>query len=217
MFNQEVQITFSLAVREAQRRHHEFLTTEHVLYAMLFDEQGREILKACGGDVETLRTDLELFFEQHLESLEQLEGDMPEQTVGLQNVLQRTVTHMQSSGREEIGIGDILAAIMEQEDCLAAQILQSFELYRSKASTQAPVAQLVGDFEQAACTPLRGRVTRDQLVGQRIIEVGDLHRWVRKVVYAVHCRPKPASMTTTPKHTCRSECRFADSPGRSCE
>ena len=130
MFNQEVQITFSLAVREAQRRHHEFLTTEHVLYAMLFDEQGREILKACGGDVETLRTDLELFFEQHLESLEQLEGDMPEQTVGLQNVLQRTVTHMQSSGREEIGIGDILAAIMEQEDCLAAQILQSEGLSR---------------------------------------------------------------------------------------
>ena len=130
MFNQEVQITFSLAVREAQRRHHEFLTTEHVLYAMLFDDQGCEILKACGGDVETLRTDLELFFEQHLESLDQLEGDMPEQTVGLQNVLQRTVTHMQSSGREEIGIGDILAAIMEQEDCLAAQILQSEGLSR---------------------------------------------------------------------------------------
>jgi len=130
MFNQEVQITFSLAVREAQRRHHEFLTTEHVLYAMLFDDQGCEILKACGGDVDTLRTDLEVFFEQHLESLDQLEGDMPEQTVGLQNVLQRTVTHMQSSGREEIGIGDILAAIMEQEDCLAAQILQSEGLSR---------------------------------------------------------------------------------------
>ncbi len=130
MFNQEVQITFSLAVREAQRRHHEFLTTEHVLYAMLFDDQGCEILKACGGDVDSLRADLELFFEQHLESLEQLEGDMPEQTVGLQNVLQRTVTHMQSSGRDEIGVADILAAIMEQEDCLAAQILQGEGLSR---------------------------------------------------------------------------------------
>ena len=130
MFNQEVQITFSLAVREAQRRRHEFLTTEHVLYAMLFDDQGREILKACGGDIERLREDLELFFDQHLEALDQLESDMPEQTVGLQNVLQRTVTHMQSSGREEIGIGDILAAIMEQSDCLAAQILQGEGLSR---------------------------------------------------------------------------------------
>jgi ATP-dependent Clp protease ATP-binding subunit ClpA len=125
MFNQDVQIAFSLAVREAQRRRHEFLTTEHVLYAMLFDDQGQEILRACGGDIESLREDLELYLGQHLESLEQTDEDMPEQTVGLQNVLQRTVTHMQSSGRKEIGIGDILAAILEQEDCLAAQILQA--------------------------------------------------------------------------------------------
>ena len=130
MFNQDVQITFSLAVREAQRRHHEFLTTEHVLYALLFDEQGQEILQACGGDVDALREDLELYFDQHLEALEQTDEDMPEQTVGLQNVLQRTVTHMQSSGREEIGIGDILSAILEQEDCLAAQILQAEGLSR---------------------------------------------------------------------------------------
>jgi len=130
MFNQDVQITFSLAVREAQRRHHEFLTTEHILYAMLFDEQGLEILRACGGDVDNLREDLELYFDQHLETLEQIDEDMPEQTVGLQNVLQRTVTHMQSSGRKEIGISDILSAILEQEDCLAAQILQAEGLSR---------------------------------------------------------------------------------------
>lgn len=130
MFSQDVQITFSLAVREAQRRHHEFLTTEHVLYAMLFDEHGREILQACGGDIDALRTDLELYFEQHLESLDRLDDEMPEQTVGLQNVLQRTVVHMQSSGREEIGVGDVLAALLEQEDCLAAQILQAEGLSR---------------------------------------------------------------------------------------
>ena len=130
MFNQDVQITFSLAVREAQRRRHEFLTTEHVLYAMLFDEHGQEILQACGGDVDLLRTDLELYFEQHLESLEHLDEEMPEQTIGLQNVLQRTVTHMQASGGDEIGVGDILAALLEQEDCLAAQILKAEGLSR---------------------------------------------------------------------------------------
>ena len=65
MFNQDVQIAFSLAVREAQRRRHEFLTTEHVLYAMLFDEQGQEILRACGGDIDSLREDLEMYLGQH--------------------------------------------------------------------------------------------------------------------------------------------------------
>ncbi len=124
MFNQDVQITFSLAVREAQRRQHEFLTTEHVLYALLFDEQGQDILRACGSDIDSLRADLETYFDQHLEKLDYIEEDMPEQTLGLQNMLQRTVMHMQSSGREEIGVGDVLAAILEQDNCLAAQILQ---------------------------------------------------------------------------------------------
>ncbi|MDH3998961.1 MAG: ATP-dependent Clp protease ATP-binding subunit ClpA, partial [Desulfuromonadales bacterium] len=113
MFNQDVQITFSLAVREAQRRRHEFLTTEHVLYALLFEEQGSEIVQACGGDIERLREELDQFFDQYLEALDRSEEDVPGQTVALQSLLQRTVTHMQSSGREEIGVGDLLAAILE--------------------------------------------------------------------------------------------------------
>ena len=55
MFSQDVQIAFSLAVREAQRRRHEYLTTEHVLYAILFEELGQEVVIACGGDPERLR------------------------------------------------------------------------------------------------------------------------------------------------------------------
>jgi ATP-dependent Clp protease ATP-binding subunit ClpA len=69
MFNQAVQITFSLAVREAQRRRHEFLTTEHVLYAMLFEETGQDILRSCGGDLERLRDVLDAFFVRQLETL----------------------------------------------------------------------------------------------------------------------------------------------------
>ncbi len=153
MFNQDVQITFSLAVREAQRRHHEFLTTEHVLYAMLFDDQGREILQACGSDIDTLRGDLELYFEQHFETLEETDDDMPEQTVGLQNVLQRTVTHMQSSGREEIGIGDVLSAILEQEDCLAAQILQAEGLSRLDVLNYVSHGISKGSFQNAEPEP----------------------------------------------------------------
>jgi ATP-dependent Clp protease ATP-binding subunit ClpA len=124
MFNQDVQIAFSLAVREAQRRHHEFLTTEHVLYALLFEEQGQEVVLACGGEVERLRHSLEEFFDQHLESIDVEEDFVPEQTIGLQQVLQRTVAHMQSSGKQEVGLGDLLAAILEQENSHAALLLQ---------------------------------------------------------------------------------------------
>ena len=123
MFSQEVQITFSLAVREAQRRHHEYLTTEHVLYAMLFEEKGQEILRSCGGDLASLRDLLEEYFTQQMEELPAQEDFVPEQTVGLQRVLQRTVMHMHAAGRKKISVGDILAAILEEKNSHAARLL----------------------------------------------------------------------------------------------
>jgi ATP-dependent Clp protease ATP-binding subunit ClpA len=123
MFSAEVQITFSLAVREAQRRHHEYLTSEHLLYAMLFEEQGQEIIRGCGGDLSDLRRELESFFSDKLESLPGDEEFVPEQTVGLQRILQRTVLHMQSSGKKEVGVGDLLAAILEEKKSHAAHFL----------------------------------------------------------------------------------------------
>ena len=125
MFSQDVQITFSLAVREAQRRHHEYLTSEHLLYALLFEETGQQIIVNCGGDLEQLKEVLELYFEEHLQSLPENPVDIPEQTVGLQRILQRAVMHVQSSGKEEATVGDLLASILDEERSYASRLLES--------------------------------------------------------------------------------------------
>lgn len=127
MFSQDVQIAFTLAVREAQRRRHEYLTTEHVLYGLLFEQFGQQIISDCGGDIELLKQHLEEFFDQHLEVLpEELEDDeIPRQTQALQRMLQRTVLHMQSSSQTEVGIGDLLAAIFEEDNSHACHFLQA--------------------------------------------------------------------------------------------
>ncbi len=125
MFNHDVQIAFTLAVREAQRRRHEYLTTEHILYALLFEGSGQQIISVCGGDVEELKRQLEDFFDKHLVSLpvEAEDDEIPRQTLALQRMLQRTVLHMQSSNQEEVGVGDLLAAILEEENSHACFFL----------------------------------------------------------------------------------------------
>lgn len=125
MFNQDVQIAFSLAVREAQRRHHEYLTTEHILFAILFEEEGQKIVRGCGGDVDELKAMLEDFFTHQLETLPGEDEFIPEQTVGLQRLLQRTVVHMHSAGKKEIGLGDVLAAILEEQNSHASAYLEA--------------------------------------------------------------------------------------------
>ena len=125
MFSQDVQLTFSLAVREAQRRHHEYLTSEHLLYALLFEDNGQKIIINCGGDLEALKETLESYFEEHLQSLPEVEIEIPEQTVSLQRILQRAVMHVQSSGKEEATVGDILAALLDEDKTYASRLLES--------------------------------------------------------------------------------------------
>ena len=125
MFSDDLQVTLSLAVREAIKRHHEYVTAEHLLYAMLHDDTGRRIVEGCGGDVKDLKKKLEYFFDNFLEKMSfETEEHVPEQTIGMQRILQRVVLHMQSAGKKEIHVGDALAAIMEEKDSHAVYLLE---------------------------------------------------------------------------------------------
>jgi len=173
MFNQDVQITFSLAVREAQRRHHEYLTTEHVLYAMLFEEHGQEVIVNCGGDVASLRELLEGYFSQHLQAVSADEEAMPQQTLGLQRVLQRTVEHMQAAGKKEITVGDVLAAILEESHSHAAHFLAeqgvsrldvlNYISHRVSKVSQSGGAEPAPGRESEPAAPAKGTPARDPL------------------------------------------------------
>jgi ATP-dependent Clp protease ATP-binding subunit ClpA len=176
MFNQDVQIAFSLAVREAQRRRHEYLTTEHVLYAILFEDRGQEVLVSCGGDIQGLRGVLEEFFDKQLEAVPVSDDFVPEQTVGLQRVLQRTVVHMHAAGKKDVGLGDLLAAILEEKNSHAAHFLEAQGIRRldvlnfiahgvSKVprETASSDGAAPGKTKEGAPSPSKGAPSRDPL------------------------------------------------------
>ena len=60
--SRELSIALSLALEEAKERQHEFLTLEHVLYALLTDPSSAECLEACGADLKKLEAELDKFF-----------------------------------------------------------------------------------------------------------------------------------------------------------
>ena len=55
----EVEIAVTLATREAIRREHEYVTVDHLLYALLFDDGVSRIVKNAGGNVSRLKKQLE--------------------------------------------------------------------------------------------------------------------------------------------------------------
>ena len=86
MIAKDLQHTFSNAVAEAVRRRHEYLTLEHLLWALLEDPSAREVLRNCGVDLDLLRGELEEFLEKHFESLEEGEETAPTETAAFRRV-----------------------------------------------------------------------------------------------------------------------------------
>lgn len=125
MLSKPLEKIMAFAVREVRNRHHEYLTLEHLLYAYLLDEKARELLQTCGVDPVKLKSQIERFFLDHLQSITEDEQHEIIQTVGVQRVFQRAIFHMQSAGKTLVDVGDVLASMFEEEDSFAAHYLLS--------------------------------------------------------------------------------------------
>jgi ATP-dependent Clp protease ATP-binding subunit ClpA len=125
MISKELETAIGSAVKEARRRRHEYLCIEHILYAFLFEQKGMEILSRCGGDILLMRRELEGFFENSMEAMPGSDEYVLQQTVGFHRLMQRAVAHVESAGRREVKIGDILAAMYHEKESHALYFLET--------------------------------------------------------------------------------------------
>ena len=124
MLSKDLELTLAAAFREAESRRHEYVTLEHLLYAIVHNEQGAAIVSACGGEPHELRGQLEAFF---TDTLERVPGERPyelELTTTVRGLLERVVTQVKGAERSEAHAGDVLAAILQEQDSHAAYFLR---------------------------------------------------------------------------------------------
>ena len=130
MLSRDVEMSLAAAFREAEVRRHEFVSLEHLLFALLHNDEATAIVTACGGDVVELKRSLESYFSNHLEHVP---GEGPyelELTTSLQRLLDRVVNHVKSSEKKEATPGDVLASLMLEEDSYATFYLKKQGLSR---------------------------------------------------------------------------------------
>ena len=123
MFSASLERVLNLAAREAMVRRHADLTIEHLLFAAAHDPEGEEILEASGADVPRLRRELADFLEQTMQRLPPNSRRAPQQTLAFRRVLQTAVVHVQSAGKDEAGVGDMLAALLRETRSHAVELL----------------------------------------------------------------------------------------------
>ncbi len=124
MISKELQDTLNLALSEAAKRRHEYLTLEHLLLALLEDKGACDIIRACGGSVKEIRKELEEFLNENMEQLPNGIDAMPSYTAALERVLTRAYMQAESSAQTTIDSGNVLAAMFQEKRSHAVFLLE---------------------------------------------------------------------------------------------
>ncbi|HJT16608.1 MAG TPA: AAA family ATPase, partial [Thermoanaerobaculia bacterium] len=125
MIAKPLQKSFEFALNDAIQRRHEYVTLEHLLFALLHDREAATVIRECGGDVDVLKKQLDDFMTRTLEKLPDDAEVQPVLTAMLQRVIQYAQLHAQSSGRKEVDTGQMLAALYQAERSQAVYLLRS--------------------------------------------------------------------------------------------
>jgi len=130
MITKELENTLSLAIADATTRQHEYVTLEHLLLALLVDPTARDVIYSCGGNLNTLKKDIEEFFAAHPEMVNPDPSTLPEQTIAFQRVLQYALLQAQASEQKELNGGGVLAALFHAQHSHAVYLLNKYGITR---------------------------------------------------------------------------------------
>src|SRR5215204_5588909 len=132
-FSRSLEQSLHRALALANERHHEYATLEHLLLALLEDQDAAAVMRACNVDLDKLKRSLTAYIESELDNLVTEGNEDSKPTAGFQRVIQRAVIHVQSSGREEVTGANVLVAIFAERESHAAYFLQEQDMTRYDA------------------------------------------------------------------------------------
>ena len=132
-FSRSLEKALHQALHLANERRQEYATLEHLLLALIDDQDAAAVMRACNVDMDVLKRNLIEYVDTELENLVSDDEDDAKPTAGFQRVIQRAVIHVQSSGREEVTGANVLVAIFAERESHAAYFLQEQDMTRYDA------------------------------------------------------------------------------------
>ncbi|MFA9201159.1 MAG: AAA family ATPase, partial [Cypionkella sp.] len=132
-FATNLEKTLHAALGGAAERRHEYATLEHLLLALIDDDDAAQVMVACGVDLAELGEVVRRYLDEEYQKLETSEDADPQPTAGFQRVIQRAILHVQSSGKDTVTGANVLVALFSERDSYAVYFLQQQDMSRLDA------------------------------------------------------------------------------------
>ena len=144
-----LQLVFDKSIKDAKKLGHEYVTLEHLVFAMLCEENFHNLVTGFGADVEWLKTTLEHYLKNNLDEIKTAETKYkPKKTQSVERVLNRAFTQVLFHGRPEIELTDVLISVLSEKKAMATYYLEEAKI--TKETFAEYVSSELGDPEEEA-------------------------------------------------------------------
>ena len=149
----ELQLVFEKAIDVAKKLKHEYLTIEHLLFAMLCEESFTNCVTGYGADPDYIKKNLEHYLKTKCDEIIGATTDIkPRKTQTVERVLNRAFTQVLFNGRQRIEPTDVFLAMMSEKRSWSNYYIQQANIDKDKFADY-----LNNEVE----TPLEEEETRD--------------------------------------------------------
>jgi|TARA_X000000950_G_scaffold161656_1_gene197626 ATP-dependent Clp protease ATP-binding subunit ClpA len=131
--NKDLQLVFDKAVKDAGILKHEYVTLEHLLFAMLCEEKFSNLLSGFGVDIQYIKVNIEKYLKENCsEIVIELDKYKPKKTAAVERVLNRSFTQVLFAGRAEIGLSDVFLSMLSEKKSHAYYYLEKAGIDKEK-------------------------------------------------------------------------------------
>ena len=128
-----LQAVFEKAIETAKKLHHEYLTIEHLLFAMLAEESFSTAIEGFGANVETLKQDLSDYLQNKCAEITVPDVVVkPRKTQAVERVLNRAFTQVLFNGRQRIEPTDVFLAMIGEKRSWSHYYIQKANIDKDK-------------------------------------------------------------------------------------
>ena len=128
-----LQAVFEQAIETAKKLHHEYLTIEHLLAAMLSDDNFTNCIQGYGSDPDALKNNLNDYLQNKCAEITIPDVVVkPKKTQSVERVLNRAFTQVLFNGRQRIEPTDVFLAMMGEKRSWAVFYIQQANIDKDK-------------------------------------------------------------------------------------
>ena len=131
--SQHLQNIFEHSVALAKENNHEYITIEHLVAAIMDDEESFVLLESFGADADYIKSNIGHYLKNNMNDIKIDAKDYkPKKTNSVERVLNRCFTQVLFSGRQRMEVADVIVSILSEKNSFGFYFLTKGGITKEK-------------------------------------------------------------------------------------